>query len=213
MAINTFPSHRPFPVLPGASLPNATGTVPHLLDDRLRQLHERLHRWLRRLLHRRLVRRVRRRAERGRGIALGSAAAPYRPPVEGPSPLAALADFAGLELRITTRSPAILAERRRLGRLDRDHAVTVDVPVADLDPRRRELAEALTIVRGLAEEGLAVRLLLPGGEALRRPLASLFDLARRAGATDVTVRLRADAADLRRLRLEHGFPRVRPGRG
>ena len=77
-------------------------------------------------------------------------------------------------------------------------------------------------MRRLAEEGIETRILCtpvrPGinnGERILRPL---FAEAHEAGAADVLGGQRSSHHDpllatFRRLRLEHGFPQVLPGRG
>jgi DNA repair photolyase len=137
--------------------------------------------------------RLRRAVRRGGQVALGSAEAPYVPGAE----LAALRGVEGLEVAITTQSPAILDDLERLVELDRRCSVTVDMVLAAVDPflvRRLEPGAAdarsrLRAVAGLAAEGIAVRVLCtplcPGLNDREPALRALLAAARDAGALDV----------------------------
>jgi DNA repair photolyase len=130
---------------------------------------------------------------RGNQVALGTAEAPYAPGVD----LRELRGVEGLEVAVTTRSPAILDELERLVELDRLCSVTVDMMLAAVDPflvRRLEpgAAEArsrLRAVAGLAAEGIAVRVLCtplcPGLNDREPALRAFMAAARDAGALDV----------------------------
>jgi DNA repair photolyase len=121
--------------------------------------------------------------------------------------------------------------------------VDIPLPAVDRDlarriePREPEPEARLWAVSQLASEGIATRVvvkpLLPGVNDGEESLRALFEAALEAGACDVVTdpvptprRLpwRHRAADenrasedllatIRRLRLEHGFPRSTPGRG
>lgn len=155
-------------------------------------------------------------AAKGKSIAVGSRDRPYEPAAAARSPWRLLRPFHGLTITITTRSPEILRERSILAELDRRHAVTVDVVIADpgLDTRA-----ALRTVRGLAGEGLTTRVVVrrpPAGRVAEARLRRLFEAARRAGAFDVVACPAGGGSEpplFRQLRLEHGFPRSLPGRG
>lgn len=108
-----------------------------------------------------------------------------------------------------------------------------------IEPREPEPEARLWAVAQLAAEGIATRVLvkplLPGINDGEEALRSLFEAALEAGACDVVAgaipaarprrlpwgpwvptedRSREDLlATIRRLRLEHGFPRAMPGRG
>jgi len=137
--------------------------------------------------------RLRRAVRHGRQVALGTAAAPYIPGAE----LTALRGVEGLEVAITTRSPAILDDLERLVDLDRRCSVTVDMVLAAVDPflvRRLEPGAAdarsrLRAVAGLAAEGIAVRVLCtplsPGLNDRESALRALLAAARDVGALDV----------------------------
>lgn len=222
-----------------------------------------------------LLRTLRRRDLAGQPIALGAQADPYLPAPGAAleeklgvtrSLLETLTSAEGLTLSLTTRSPLVLRDLDLLIRLDRRHAVTVNVPVPALDA---ELTEALdpstpppddrlATLAALAAEGLTARLLIrPLAPAINDSadlLEPLLAAARDAGAVDVVahcLELRGAARarildwlardhprllpryralygrrgtlrqadknrtlkEFRRLRLAHGFPRRRPGRG
>ena len=108
-----------------------------------------------------------------------------------------------------------------------------------IEPREPEPEARLWAVSQLAAEGIATRVvvkpLLPGVNDGEESLRALFEAALEAGACDVVAgsipaarprrlpwgpwaagedRSREDLlATIRRLRLEHGFPRATPGRG
>lgn len=108
-----------------------------------------------------------------------------------------------------------------------------------IEPREPEPEARLWTVSQLAAEGIATRVLvkplLPGVNDGEESLRALFEAALEAGACDVVAgsipaarprrlpwgswatgedRSREDLlATIRRLRLEHGFPRAMPGRG
>jgi DNA repair photolyase len=134
---------------------------------------------------------------------------PYVPGAD----LAALRGFEGLDVAVTTQSPAILDDLERLVELDRRCSVTVDMMLAAVDPflvRRLEPGAAdarsrIKSVAGLAAEGIAVRILCtplcPGLNAGETALRALFAAARDAGALDVLAGTAAvRASRLTRLR-------------
>lgn len=139
-----------------------------------------------------------------------------------------LLQLEGLEISLTTASPRILTDRALLAELDRRHTVNVDLALAAVDlelarrlePRAPEPRSLLAAGARLAAEGITVRLLCRpmtlGVNTLERALRPLFEAARALGALDV----RPDPAARRehlgafeRLRLLHGFPQRRAGRG
>lgn len=160
---------------------------------------------------------LRRAASRNQPIVLGSAARPWSPEPATASALESLKAFGGLEIRITTRSPRLLRSLPTLTALDRDHAIQVDVVVAGPDLRARGVREGLGVVRRLAEEGIATRLLLSARELAGADPRRFFAAARQAGAGDVrSTSRRSDGreqARFERLRLQHGFPLAHVGRG
>jgi DNA repair photolyase len=119
-----------------------------------------------------------------------------------------------------------------LAAVDRDLA-------KQIEPREPDPEARLWAVSQLASEGIATRVLvkplLPGVNDGEDALRALFEAALEAGACDVVAgsipaarprrlpwgpwttgedRTREDLlATIRRLRLEHGFPRATPGRG
>lgn len=134
----------------------------------------------------------------------------------------------GREVILATGSPRILADLALLRELDQHHAVTLTLllPAADaelarrLDPGSAAPRAVLAALARLAADGLTTRLevrpLRPGVNTMERALRPLFAAALAAGAVDVVPDLRAPAAALstfRLLRLAHGFPQPRPGRG
>jgi DNA repair photolyase len=166
-----------------------------------------------------------RRALRHGKIALGDEEAAH-------ALLEALVPHEGLEISVVTDSPRLLRDLDLLVELDRRHTVRIDVkiPAGKRSPSRAALFHA---VEALAAEGIETRVLCSpwapeiGEEALRE----LFEVAREAGASDVVFASESpgvlrrlftvseDARErqldtlVRRLRLEHGFPRTLPGRG
>ena len=169
----------------------------------------------------RIERRLQKSAQRGRRIVLGSHETPYEPLVLDGAPLTALQQFEGLDIVVTTRSPEIREKLDLLVKLDRCHAVTVDMLVATCTPESTDLRERLDAVSTLAAEGLTLRLVatdLPESEVTPRAAAHLrylFEEARESRAFDVTASGGAPEWDLlvQRLRLEYGFPGRLPGRG
>ena len=134
----------------------------------------------------------------------------------------------GHEIALATGSPRILADLDLLCEVDHHHAValTLLLPAAEidlarrLDPHSAEPRAVLAALARLAGEGLTTRLqvqpLRPGVNTMERALSPLFAAALAAGAVDVAPDpLAPDAAlaTFRRLRLAHGFPQPRPGRG
>lgn len=132
------------------------------------------------------------------------------------------------EVGLATGSPRILADLDLLREVDQHHAVTLTLllPAAEaelarrLDPLSAEPRAVLAALARLAGEGLTTRLqvqpLRPGVNTMERALRPLFEAAFAAGAVDVVPDpLAPDAAlaTFRRLRLAHGFPQPRPGRG
>ena len=171
-----------------------------------------------------LERRLRKAVRRGDPLVIGTPAAPYDPAGD---PFAAarallqdLVRTEGLEIAFTTRSPRILRDLELLVDLDKRHAVSVRVlaPAADPEPE-------LQAVRALAAEGIATTVLWTAEEPAARGgediLRRLFAAAAEAGARDVEVDAPALPwgererllATVRRVRLEHGFPRETAGRG
>jgi DNA repair photolyase len=161
--------------------------------------------------------RLRRTVRRGRQVSLGIAEAPYAPGADV-AELTALRGLEGLEVAITTQSPAILEDLEQLVELDRRCSVTVDMVLAAVDPflvRRLEPGAAdarsrLRAVAGLAAEGIAVRLLCtplcPGLNDREPALRALLTAAREAGALDVL----AGAAPQRVSRLARLLGRRAP---
>ena len=133
-------------------------------------------------------------------------------------------------------------DQRHVVRVDGPLAA-VDLELAKrIEPREPEPEARLWAVSQLASEGIATRVLvkpiLPGVNDGEDSLRALFEAALEAGACDVVAgsipaarprrlpwgpwsagtvgedRTREDLlATIRRLRLEHGFPRATPGRG
>lgn len=172
-----------------------------------------------------LGRRLRKAARRGAPLAIGTVAEPYDPAGDryesARSLLSELVRKEGLEISITTRSPRVLYDLDLLVELDKRHAVTVRVLV----PPPAERGQILHAVRTLAAEGIAAKLVwapeASGTGDAEKILPALFAEAWEAEALDVEVEPPALPrparerllATLRRLRLEHGFPRELPGRG
>lgn len=171
-----------------------------------------------------LERRLRKAALRGQPLVLGTPAEPYDPADDrfaaARSLLGDLVRQEGLEITVTTRSPRILRDLELFVELDKRHAVAVRVMAPAASPELQ-----LQAVRALAAEGIATSVLCAppdldegdGEEVLRR----FFAAASEAGARDVAVEAPAlEWAErerlsslVRRLRLEHGFPRAVAGRG
>lgn len=152
-----------------------------------------------------LLRTLRRRDLAGEAVALGEAADPYLPAPGAAveerlgvtrSLLEALSEAEGLTLSLTTRSPLVLRDLDLLAKLDRRHAVTVNVPVpaldgemvAALEPETPRPEERLRALAGLAAEGLTARLLVrplaPAINDSADALEPLLSAARDAGAVD-----------------------------
>lgn len=142
--------------------------------------------------------------------------------------LEGLLAFEGREVSLVTGSPRVLADLALLRELDQHHAVTItlSLPAADLelarrlDPRAADPRSVLAALASLAREGLTTRLeicpLRPGVNTMERALRPLFAAALAAGAVDVVPDRDTPERALttfRRLRLAHGFPQRRPGRG
>ena len=116
-------------------------------------------------------------------------------PADDLSPLAALAraGVPPIALRLTARPQALDRHVPCLARLDRHHALEIDLVVPAQAPlaRGRSWAEALRTVERLADAGLAVRLLLTPGPTPDDPprvaaaTATVVTDAGRAGAVDV----------------------------
>jgi DNA repair photolyase len=171
-----------------------------------------------------LERRLRKAARRGEPLVIGTPAAPYDPAGDqfdaARSLLHDLVRTEGLEINLTTRSPRILRDLELLADLDKRHAVSLRVMAPAVAPELQ-----LHAVRALAAEGIATTVFCTpeepetrdGEEILRR----LFAAAAEAGARDVEVDAPALPwgererllSTVRRLRLEHGFPRETAGRG
>jgi DNA repair photolyase len=172
-----------------------------------------------------LGRQLRKAVRRGAPLVIGTAAEPYDPAGDryesARSLLSELVRQGGLKISITTRSPRVLYDLDLLVELDKRHAVTVRVLV----PSPADRGPLLHVVRTLAAEGIAANLVwapdLPGAGDAEEILPALFAEAREAEALDVEIEAPALLqparerllATLRRLRLEHGFPRELPGRG
>jgi DNA repair photolyase len=172
-----------------------------------------------------LGRRLRKAARRGAPLGIGTVADPYDPAGDryesARSLLSELVRKEGLEISIITRSPGVLYDRDLLVELDKRHAVTLRVLV----PSPAERGPLLHAVRTLAAEGIATKLVwapdASGTGDAEKILPAIFAEAREAEALDVEIEppaLPGPArerllATLRRLRLEHGFPRELPGRG
>lgn len=180
----------------------------------------------------RLEKQLQKSAQRGRRVVLGTPQLPYDPLVLGGAPLAALEQFDGLDVVVTTGSAEIREQLDLLVELDRRHAVTVDLltPIpnagrtASCDPDFIDLRERLDAASTLASEGITVRLVVTGlpaaGDGTPSPAAAarvrrLFEAARTCRAFDVTAEGCGPEWGLliQRLRLEHGFPDRLPGRG
>lgn len=172
-----------------------------------------------------LGRQLRKAALRGEPLVLGTVAEPYDPAADhyesARSLLSELVRKDGLKISITTGSPRVLYDLYLFVELDKRHAVTVRVLV----PAPADRGPLLHVVRTLAAEGIAANLVwapdVPGTGDAEEILPALFAEAREVEALDVEIEppvLPQPArerllATLRRLRLEHGFPRGLPGRG
>lgn len=148
-----------------------------------------------------LERSLRRRALHGQPIAIGTATDPYQPAERHygitRSLLETLERVAGLDVSITTKSPLVLRDLELLTRLDRKHAISVNVTLTTLDPETARRTEArapdpaarLRTVRRLAAEGITTRIycmpILPGINSSEGQLRPLFEAAADAGAEDV----------------------------
>ena len=147
---------------------------------------------------------LRRRLKRiapGEPIAIGTATDPYQPAERHHgvtrSLLEVFADFSGLELWLTTKSPLILRDLDLLVELDTRHSIevhvtltTVDAHLArSLEPQAPAPSARLSTIARLAEAGLAVSVncmpVMPGINDGEEVLGPLFAAAREAGARDV----------------------------
>lgn len=165
-------------------------------------------------------RRLRKAVLRGEPVVIGTLADPYDPADDRYAPVRSvlndLARTEGLEIVVTTRSARILRDIELLVDLDKRHAVSVNllVPAADPEPQLRA-------VQALASEGIAATVLCAPETREPEALRRLFEAAAEAGARDVEVSAPSlprgererRLSLLRRLRLEHGFPRDVAGRG
>ncbi len=171
------------------------------------------------------LRRLLKAARRGRSIVLGTPELPYEPLALGGAELAALRQFDGLEITVTTRSSEIVEQLDLLAELDQRHVVAVDVLVASIEPASADLKERLRTVSELSAHGVATRLVLtdlprlPAFRDAASRVHQLFEAAIACRAHDVVVAFKrgVDTGGWRRLlrysRLELGFPRTVPGRG
>lgn len=167
-------------------------------------------------------------ARQGRPVVLGSIDRPFL--ARGSvfrtetsfSPLEVLREFEGLQVELIAKPEDILPHKQLLARLDRQHAVTIDLILPEVDLRQPEVREALRTVRALTDLGLAVRAVMQGAPSVPTLEMSrrLFQKARKMGAFDVRWAAEGEAAPAeeteelcRRLRLEYGFPRAVVGRG
>ena len=172
---------------------------------------------------------VRRKLQRaladGAPLQLGSLERPFEARDEGHRLLrwleGQLEQRAGHSLRLVTAGPDLVGNRARLARLDRDHAIEIDIATT-----HALNASQLAALRQLSQCGLAVRLGLPAALQGRSTanLSALVAAAVDHGAHDVVVgppasRRAYGVSDaqlrdtVRYLRLLHGLPRALPGRG
>jgi DNA repair photolyase len=164
-------------------------------------------------------------ARRGQRVVLGTRELPYDPLALGGAPLAALRQFDGLAVAVTTRSSEILEQLDLLVELDQRHAVTVDLLIASFEPGSADLDERLRTAAALSAQGITTRLVLTGlppgpvSESAASSVRQLFEAAKECLAFDVAASFERGAGEqawaplLRCLRLESGFPRSLPGRG
>lgn len=168
-----------------------------------------------------LERKLRRTDLTGQAIAIGTATDPYQP-AEGRyrvtrSLLEVFARVEGLEISIATKSPLILRDLDLLTRLDRGHAISVEMGMTTLDPRlarrieRRapDPGDRLEAVERLAAAGIATRVhcvpIMPGINDREKTLRPLLEAARDAGAFDVV----ADPLVLRSAARSRFWPWLR----
>lgn len=121
----------------------------------------------------------------------------------------------GLVVVVRGRAAVLIEHADQLARLDRDHAVRLELACDGPTEAAPCPSAATEAAERLAARGLSVWLRLPIAAAGRR-LRPLLDAAFAAGVTDVAFVDGAPTAAeerLRRLRLEVGFPRALPGRG
>ncbi|MEM6793669.1 MAG: hypothetical protein AAF725_06775 [Acidobacteriota bacterium] len=123
---------------------------------------------------------------------------------------------AGLTVTLYCLSAAVAEDLEILGRIDRDHALTVrwriEAESAGGDAYRREAV--LAAAAWFSAHGLTTEFHVGAG----MPAEELNALARRAaeaGVGDLVAAggRRDECPDLERLRLIHGFPRAQPVRG
>ncbi len=136
--------------------------------------------------------------DRTRSIAIGTATDPYQP-LERKleltrSILSVFAGASGLRLHVTTKSDLILRDLDVLERVAHGNALDVSLTVTTLDsalartlePRAPTPEKRLAAVRGLAQAGILVRVLLapilPWITDSRAALESVLHAAREAGA-------------------------------
>lgn len=153
-------------------------------------------------------------------VVLGTGTVPFEALPNRQQLLGRLDEVPGRTVILRCRSAAVLDDLPRLERLDQDHALCIEWHFDPSVPAER--SEALGAAADLAAAGLEVRLVLEssgvGVDSLRLPLEGLFAEADRVGVSDIRLAEPAGSPgagshriDL--LRLEHGFPAVRPGRG
>jgi DNA repair photolyase len=168
-----------------------------------------------------LERQLRRHDYRGQPIAIGTATDPYQPAERHfeitRTLLETFATVEGLDISIATKSPLILRDLELLGRLDRLHAVSVQVTLTTLDtglarrlePRAPDPQARLRTVRRLSWAGIDTSVLcmplMPGINENEDQLAPLMASARDAGASDVI----GSALFLRPAARERFFPWLR----
>lgn len=180
------------------------------------------------LLRPRLPRALRRRLADGRPIELGSEAEPFVAVGNGDRILRRLLERLasaeeGCSLRIVSFGSDLAGHAGRLARLDRDHAITIDVPIPSLDPLRAHRLDPtapspyarLGAIDRLSRHGLAVRVLIPA-KASAEATAAVAEAAASFGAIDLVAAPSAPprlAAEVARLCLVHGMPRAASLRG
>lgn len=151
---------------------------------------------------------------------LGTASVPFEVLPNRQQLLDRLDEMPGRTVILHCRSAAVLDDLPRLERLDQDHALRIEWLLDPSVPAQR--SEALGSAARLAAAGLEVHLVLESSGARvdsRRPsLEQLFTEAGHVGVTDIRLAESAGSHGdgfhgIGLLRLEHGFPAVRPGRG
>lgn len=183
-----------------------------------------LDRWLGETSGEALSRALARAAAKNRPVLVGAAVDPYGTTDQPASPrrlLGHLAAAQGLGISLLTGSPRVAGDLDLLIELDLRHSVSVRLGLPAAEPAAGAVWETAT---RLAREGLAVavscRPPAVSGRELEVRLQLLFERALAAGITDLTTdrtllphREREPLGALfERLRLQHGFPRVLPGR-